>query len=137
MTTGTRYSIERSILATYLYNSFALDNEFELIISEPIKWKLFKSTLTAKACAKAIHIMQEKDLPFDEVTVVKFMEEKMAVDPEFSEELLKTLKKHDTTNDATVIGTTQEGKARVILKTEIGGKKILQVPYGEPVPRVC
>ena len=61
----------------------------------------------------------------------------MAVDPEVSDDILTALSKHDSTKDAKIIGTSQNGTARVIMKTEIGGKKILQVPYGEPVPRVC
>ncbi|MHA1636538.1 MAG: hydrogenase expression/formation protein HypE [Candidatus Thorarchaeota archaeon] len=61
----------------------------------------------------------------------------MAVDPASSSDILDSLRKHDSTKDATIIGTVREGKGRIILKTEIGGRKILQVPYGEPVPRVC
>lgn len=61
----------------------------------------------------------------------------MAVDPEVSDDILTALSKHDSTKDAKIIGTSQNGTARVIMKTEIGGKKILQIPYGEPVPRVC
>ncbi|MHA1481757.1 MAG: hydrogenase expression/formation protein HypE, partial [Candidatus Thorarchaeota archaeon] len=61
----------------------------------------------------------------------------MSVSPESSDDILKVLKKHGTTKDATIIGKAQEGPPRVIMRTEIGGKKILQVPYGEPVPRVC
>ncbi len=61
----------------------------------------------------------------------------MSVSPESSDDILKALRKHKTTQDATIIGNAQEGTPRVIMKTEIGGKKILQIPYGEPVPRVC
>ncbi|MHA1577334.1 MAG: hydrogenase expression/formation protein HypE [Candidatus Thorarchaeota archaeon] len=61
----------------------------------------------------------------------------MAVSPDSSPDILKALKKHKTTKDATIIGKAQEGTPRVIMRTEIGGKKILQVPYGEPIPRVC
>ena len=31
----------------------------------------------------------------------------------------------------------KKGKSRVLLKTKVGGKRIVQVPYGEPIPRVC
>ncbi len=61
----------------------------------------------------------------------------MSVSPESSNDILKVLKKHKTTQDATIIGKAQKGTPRVLMRTEIGGKKILQVPYGEPVPRVC
>ncbi len=39
---------------------------------------------------------------------------------------------------ACVIGTViEEPKNKVIMKTEIGGTRILDKPYGEPIPRVC
>jgi hydrogenase expression/formation protein HypE len=61
----------------------------------------------------------------------------MAVDSSLTDDILKALRKHKTTKDAQVIGQAQEGKSRVIMTTSIGGTKIVQVPYGEPVPRVC
>ena len=61
----------------------------------------------------------------------------MAVDSSLTDDILKALRKHESTKDAQVIGKAQEGTARVLMKTSIGGTKIIQVPYGEPVPRVC
>jgi hydrogenase expression/formation protein HypE len=58
-------------------------------------------------------------------------------DSEKTEDLLAALNKHKTTKDAKVVGRVQKGKARVIMKTAIGGHKVIQVPYGEPIPRVC
>jgi hydrogenase expression/formation protein HypE len=52
-------------------------------------------------------------------------------------ELLAALSKHKTTREAQVVGKVRRGKARVVMKTTIGGRKIIQVPYGEPIPRVC
>jgi len=31
----------------------------------------------------------------------------------------------------------KSGKSRVIMRTEIGGKRILEPPSGDPVPRIC
>ena len=39
--------------------------------------------------------------------------------------------------DAAIIGRAVEGPSRVVLKTEIGGKRILEPPSGDPVPRIC
>jgi hydrogenase expression/formation protein HypE len=61
----------------------------------------------------------------------------MAVDSTKTDGILKALRKHNATKDAQVIGHVQDGKPRVIMTTSIGGTKVVQVPYGEPVPRVC
>ena len=61
----------------------------------------------------------------------------MSVDPGKADDILSALSKHKTTRDACVVGRVLDGKARVVMKTTIGGRKIIQVPYGEPVPRVC
>jgi len=61
----------------------------------------------------------------------------MTCSPEKTEHLLSALGRHKTTKDARVVGKVQKGKARVTMKTAIGGHKVIQVPYGEPIPRVC
>ena len=61
----------------------------------------------------------------------------MAVDSTKTDRILKALGTHKTTKDARVIGHVRDGKARVVMTTNIGGTKVVQVPYGEPVPRVC
>ncbi|MFW9786795.1 MAG: AIR synthase related protein [Candidatus Thorarchaeota archaeon] len=38
---------------------------------------------------------------------------------------------------AMIAGKVLSGKARVVMRTTIGGRKIIQVSYGEPIPRVC
>ncbi len=61
----------------------------------------------------------------------------MSVESSKTDEIIDALEKHESTVQAKVIGTVSKGKGRVIMKTGIGGRKIIQVPYGEPVPRVC
>ena len=61
----------------------------------------------------------------------------MSVDSKHTDDILSALSKHKTTSDAKIVGRVLKGKARVVMKTFIGGRKIIQVPYGEPVPRVC
>ena len=61
----------------------------------------------------------------------------MTSNPERTEDLLSALGRHKTTKEARVVGKVQKGKARVVMKTSIGGHKVIQVPYGEPIPRVC
>ena len=61
----------------------------------------------------------------------------MAVDSAKTDRILKALGTHKATKDARVIGHVRDGKSRVVMTTNIGGTKVVQVPYGEPVPRVC
>ena len=57
--------------------------------------------------------------------------------PNMAEEILKAIKRTPEGKDAAIIGTVKEGKERVILRTEVGGKRILEPPSGDPVPRIC
>ncbi|MCL2031768.1 MAG: hydrogenase expression/formation protein HypE [Methanomassiliicoccaceae archaeon] len=57
--------------------------------------------------------------------------------PDMAEEVLKAIKKTPEGRDAAIIGAVKEGKERVIMRTEIGGKRILEPPSGDPVPRIC
>lgn len=61
----------------------------------------------------------------------------MSVDSKDSDDILGALTKYKTTEDARVVGKVLDGKGRVVMRTIIGGRKIIQVPYGEPIPRVC
>jgi len=61
----------------------------------------------------------------------------MAVDSNYTDDILGVLSKHESTKDAQLVGKFQKGSSRVLMKTAIGGRKVIQVPYGEPVPRVC
>jgi len=52
--------------------------------------------------------------------------------------VLDTMKKHELGNNAAIIGNvTQSGQGRVVLKTSIGGERIVDLPTGELVPRIC
>lgn len=60
-----------------------------------------------------------------------------SVVPEMAEEVLKAIKATPEGKDAAIIGRAVDGPARVVLKTEVGGKRILEPPSGDPVPRIC
>ena len=58
--------------------------------------------------------------------------------PEMADEVVKALRKHPLGKNAAVIGYARESDIpRVVLRTEIGGKRILEPPAGDPVPRIC
>jgi hydrogenase expression/formation protein HypE len=57
--------------------------------------------------------------------------------PDMADDILKAIKGTPEGKDAAIIGKVKEGKERVILRTEIGGRRILEPPSGDPVPRIC
>ena len=61
----------------------------------------------------------------------------IGVVPEMAEEVLKAIRATPEGRDAAIIGYATEGVERVVLKTEIGGRRILEAPAGDPVPRIC
>lgn len=61
----------------------------------------------------------------------------MAVDSSVTSDILDILAGFRATGNARVIGKARKGDSRVLMKTGVGGRKVLQVPLGEPVPRVC
>jgi hydrogenase expression/formation protein HypE len=62
----------------------------------------------------------------------------MAVRPEKAEEVLEAIRSTPQGRKASIIGeVTGEHRGRVVLETEVGGRRILEPPIGDPVPRVC
>jgi len=62
----------------------------------------------------------------------------LGVERDKVEEVLKAIKATKHGRDAAVIGeVTAERPGYVILETSVGGKRIVEPPVGEPIPRVC
>jgi hydrogenase expression/formation protein HypE len=61
----------------------------------------------------------------------------MAVDAERAEMIIEALRRTERGKDAAIVGEVQKGPSRVILETEIGGRRIVREPYGSPMPRIC
>ncbi|ADT84332.1 hydrogenase expression/formation protein HypE [Thermococcus barophilus] len=62
----------------------------------------------------------------------------MVVAREYAEEALEAMRKTKRGKDAAIIGEViGEYKGKVILETGIGGKRFMEPPIGDPVPRVC
>lgn len=52
--------------------------------------------------------------------------------------VLNAMRQHSGGRDATIIGRcVAEHKGMVLLKTEIGGSRILDLPFSEQLPRIC
>jgi hydrogenase expression/formation protein HypE len=60
----------------------------------------------------------------------------MGVKPDKADEILEAIRKTKYGTDAQIIGEVTEDK-HVILETVMGGKRILEEPIADPVPRVC
>ncbi len=62
----------------------------------------------------------------------------IGVHPEDADQVLNLLKANPLGKQAAIIGHVKESrKGQVLLKTAIGGHRILDKPVGEPIPRVC
>ncbi len=61
----------------------------------------------------------------------------MGVVSEVAGEVLEALKKTEEGKDAAIIGEVKKGDGTVILNTTVGGKRIVDMPIGDPVPRIC
>jgi hydrogenase expression/formation protein HypE len=61
----------------------------------------------------------------------------IAVADGMEEEVLKAVRAHPLGKDANLIGRVVDGRKRVVLRTVIGGRRIMDAPYGDPVPRIC
>jgi len=60
----------------------------------------------------------------------------MGVEAEKAEEVLEAIRKTKYGRDAMIIGEVLEG-SRVIMRTRVGGRRIVDMPLGDPIPRVC
>lgn len=62
----------------------------------------------------------------------------IGVRSEYADEVLKLLKQHPYGKDAAIIGeVVAEKPGKVILVSELGSTRYVDVPTGDPIPRVC
>ncbi|MDG6220162.1 MAG: hydrogenase expression/formation protein HypE [Candidatus Thermoplasmatota archaeon] len=61
----------------------------------------------------------------------------LAVLPEMAEKVLEAVKKDPCGRDAAIIGEAKEDLRGVVLRTKVGGRRIMEPPIGDPVPRIC
>ena len=103
----------------------------------------------ARACGHTI-ILEESRVPVREavagacdllgldVLTVANEGKLLAVVPETeAQAALEAMRGTPYGKEAAVIGRVQEGRPRVIGLSALGGQRILEVPYGEELPRIC
>ncbi len=62
----------------------------------------------------------------------------LSVDPQHAEEILKKIKSTKIGIEAEIIGEIKaDTPKRVLLKTLVGGTRFVDMPLGEPIPRIC
>ena len=62
----------------------------------------------------------------------------LAVDPAYSKEVLNKLKLTEIGKNASIIGEVKaDHPKRVFLNTIVGGTRFIDMPLGEPIPRIC
>jgi hydrogenase expression/formation protein HypE len=60
------------------------------------------------------------------------------VAPEAAEEVVVAMQKHELGADAAIVGTVGDGKAgRVSARTPLGTSRLIDLPAGELLPRIC
>lgn len=60
----------------------------------------------------------------------------LGVEAEYADEILAAIRKNKYGQEAQIIGEVTTDK-HVIMETSMGGKRILEAPIADPVPRVC
>ena len=94
--------------------------------------------------------IREEDLPFDDAVISACEmlgidplevgnEGKvvLAVVPEKAERVLKALKTRPEGKKARIVGIASEEVRGVVMETHTGGKRVVEPPAGDPVPRIC
>jgi hydrogenase expression/formation protein HypE len=62
----------------------------------------------------------------------------IAVDAEKADEVLKEIRKHSSGKEAQIVGEAiDRHHGKVVMRTSIGGHRLLRKTLGEPIPRVC
>ena len=61
----------------------------------------------------------------------------MAVVPSMADEVLSTIRSRPEGRNAAIIGEVSKEFSGVMMETHTGGKRIIEPPVGDPVPRIC
>ena len=78
-------------------------------------------------------------LGFDVVTIANEGKFVAVVSPESADDCLNICKNHPLGKEANIVGEIIESRdvSVVEMVTRIGGKRIVQMPYGRQLPRIC
>jgi hydrogenase expression/formation protein HypE len=61
----------------------------------------------------------------------------LGVVPQYAEEVLEKIRSFPEGKDAAIIGEATKDVKGVVLQTTIGGRRVVEPPLGDPIPRIC
>ena len=76
-------------------------------------------------------------LGFNVLTVANEGKMLFAVAPHAAQKAVEILKSHPLGKNAAIIGLADDRPGLVRMKTTIGGQRIVEMPYGQELPRIC
>ena len=78
-------------------------------------------------------------LGFDVLTIANEGKFVAIVSPESADDCLNICRKHPLGKKASIIGEVVEATDAAVVEmiTKIGGRRIVQMPYGRELPRIC
>jgi hydrogenase expression/formation protein HypE len=115
----------RGGIATSL-NEMALASEVAIVLDEPA------IPVRAEVCGAC------EILGLDPLTIANEGKLLAVVAPEVADAALAAMHAHPLGHEAAIIGTVQtEPRSMVFLRTGIGGKRVLDMLVGDPLPRIC
>ncbi|MBS4056429.1 MAG: hydrogenase expression/formation protein HypE [Bacteroidetes bacterium] len=106
----------------------------EIVASRPWGIQLFEAEIPIRQAVRGICEL----LGFDPLYVANEGKVVMVVDGAFADKVLQQLKSHPLGQDAAIIGEVVERHpGKTWLQTSIGGNRIVDMPAGEQLPRIC
>jgi hydrogenase expression/formation protein HypE len=78
-------------------------------------------------------------LGFDVLNIANEGKFAAVVGPENADDFLKLCKKHPLGREASIIGQVKKSEDGPLVEmvTKIGGRRVVQMPYGRELPRIC
>ena len=76
-------------------------------------------------------------LGIDPLTVANEGKVLVGVSAKDADAVLAEMRKNKYGRSAEIIGEVRKGRSRVVIDTVVGGRRLLEAPSGDPVPRVC
>ena len=107
----------------------------EITMASGLSIEIIEDAIPVRPAARAVAEM----LGFDLLNVANEGKFVTVVPAEIADECLEQMKKHSLGKQASIIGQVTENREIPLVEmvTSIGGRRIVQMPYGRQLPRIC